>query len=184
MVSFLVRKRVHLGLQPLAGADQLLLFALQLRMLGLQVGQLLVETGPAGQRLTGQILAADLESLLSLLGELVGLSVEAVGLQLDALAAGRHVGDPPTHLLQQLELALVGIVEGLPRIFQLVQGLVGFGAEDHRDALEDAAHEGRLVLPTGFGTPVGDRVADDHRISVGKRREVPASWSFRFRGSP
>ena len=104
---------VDLGLQPLAGPGELLLLTLQLRVLGLQVGDLLLQAGAAGQRLAGQVLATDLEGLLGLLGQLVGLGVQLVGLQLDPLAAGRDVGDPAADLLQQLELPLVGVVEGL-----------------------------------------------------------------------
>ena len=88
----------------------------------------------------------DLERLLRLLGQLVGLQVELVGLELDPLAAGGDVGDSPAHLLQQLELPLVGVVERLPRVLELVQGLVGLGAKDQGHALKDA-HELWLVLP-------------------------------------
>ena len=141
IVSLLGTERVHLGLQPLAGAGELLLLALQLGVLSLQVAELLLYAGPPGQRLAGQVLAADLEGLLRLIGQLVGLGVQLVGLQLDPLTAGRHIGDAAADLLQQLELALVGVVEGLARILELVQGLVGLGTEDQRDPLKNAAHE-------------------------------------------
>ena len=80
-------------------------------------------------------------------GELVGLGAELGGLQLDPLAAGGHVGHAAAHLLQQLELPLVGVVEGLPRILQLVQGLVGLGAEDHGDAGKMPAIRVRWSFP-------------------------------------
>ena len=110
-------------------------------MLDLEVAQLLLKTGPPRQRLHGwKILPADLERLFELIGQLVGLGVQLIGLELDPLTTGRHIGDAATDLLQQLELALVGVVEGLPRI-EFVQGLVGLGTEDHRDPLKNAAHE-------------------------------------------
>lgn len=59
-------------------------------------------------------------------------------LQLHPLARGGDVGHPPTHLLQQLQLPLVGVVKGLARILHLVQGLVGLGLEDHRKSLHHA----------------------------------------------
>ena len=51
-------------------------------------------------------------------------------LQLDALAAGGHVGDAAAHLGEHLQLPLVAVVEGLARVFGLVERLVGLGPED------------------------------------------------------
>ena len=70
-----------------------------------------------------------------LLCELVGLLLELVDLELDALAAGGDVGHAAAYLLQQLELPLVAVVEGLARVLGLVEGLVGLGPEDQADAL-------------------------------------------------
>ena len=53
-----------------------------------------------------------------------------IGLKLDPFTTGRYIGDSAADFLQQLELALVGVVEGLARILELVQGLVGLGTED------------------------------------------------------
>ena len=89
-----------------------------------------VSAGLAGQRLAGQVLAAHRERLLRLLGELVGLGLQLVALQLDPLAAGGHVGDAAAHLGQHLDLALVAVVEGLSGVLGLVEGLVGLGPED------------------------------------------------------
>ena len=93
-------------------------------------------------------------------GQLVGLGVQLVGLQLDPLPAGGDVGDAPPDLLQQLQLPLVGVVEGLARILDLVQGLVGLGPEDQRDPLKDAGHVPQLVLPS-------------HRVAAGGRSQAP-----------
>ena len=71
-------------------------------------------------------------------------------LQLQALAGRGHVGDAAAHLLQQLQLLLVRVVEGLARVLGPVQGLVGLRAEDHPHPLHDTAH--------GPRAPPSDRV--------------------------
>ncbi len=80
-------------------------------MLDLEVGQLLTERGPTGQCLAGQVLVALLEGGLGLALELVGLLLKCLGLQLDALAGGGHVGDAAPDLLQLLQLLFVGEVQ-------------------------------------------------------------------------
>src|SRR5580692_3750506 len=45
------------------------------------------------------------------------------------------------HLLQLLELLLVGQVERVARVLHFVQGLVGLGPEDVRDATEETCHK-------------------------------------------
>ena len=107
-------------------------------MLALQVGDLLGESGLAGQGLASEILTADLHGLLSLPGELVLLLFELVHLQFEPLAAGGDIGNTAADLLQQFELLLVGIIEGFVGVLGFVQGLIGLGAEDRRDPLEDA----------------------------------------------
>src|SRR5262245_40922538 len=109
-------------------------------MLNLQIAELLLEAGPPRQSFPSQVLAAYLERFLSLVRELVSLSVQLIGLELNPLTAGRHVSDTATDLLQKLELALVGVIEGLPRIFKFVQGLIGLGTKDQRDPLKNAGH--------------------------------------------
>ena len=93
-----------------------------------------------GQRLAGQVLAAERERLAALVLQLGGLALELVQLQFQALAGGRHVGDAAAHLLQQLQLLLVRVVEGLARILGPVKGLVRLRAEDHPHPLHDTAH--------------------------------------------
>src|SRR5215211_7168955 len=97
---------VHLGLEALGALDHPGLLGLQLVVLGLEVGQLGGDALPAGQGLAGQ--------------------------ELDPLAGGGHVGHGPAHLLEHLQGPLVRVVEGLPRVLVLVEGLRGFGLEDRR----------------------------------------------------
>ena len=54
---------VHLGLQTLAGAGELLLFSLQLSVLRLEIAQLLLNTGAPRQCFASEVLPADLERL-------------------------------------------------------------------------------------------------------------------------
>ena len=77
MVSLRVRKASTFALQPLLGEGELLLLALELGLLGLQVGDLLGQAGLAGERLAGEVLAADRDRLLGLALELVGLAPAA-----------------------------------------------------------------------------------------------------------
>ncbi len=125
-------------------------------MLRLQVGDLLLEGRPAGQRLAGEVLAAEREGLAPLVLQLGGLGLELVELELQALAGGRHVGDAATDLLEQLQLLLVRVVKGLARILGPVQGLVGLRAEDHPHPLHDTAHGPRAPpsdrVTSGFGS--------------------------------
>ena len=137
---------LDLGLQPLLGEGELLLLALQLGVLGLEVGDLGGQRRLAGQRLAGEVLAAHLQRLLGLPLQLGGLLLELVDLQLDPLAAGRHVGDAAAHLREQVELALVAVVEGLARVLGAVQGLVGLGPEDQADALHETHAGGSLSV--------------------------------------
>ena len=136
---------VHLGLETGAGAHQLLLLGLKLGVLGLEIHQLGLDAGLAGERFAGEILPARLQRALGGQAEAVHLGVQLVGLQLDALAAGGHVRDTATNVLQQLQLALVGVVQGLPGVLDLVEGLVGLRLENEGDAFKNAGH--RLVLP-------------------------------------
>ena len=93
--------------------------------------------GLAGQRLAGEVLAAHRDRLLGLALELGGLLLELVDLELDALAAGGDVGDAAAYLREQVELALVAVVERLARILGAVEGLVGLRPEDQADALHE-----------------------------------------------
>lgn len=109
-------------------------------MLRLQVGDLLLERGAAGQRLTRQVLAAERQRLAALVLQLGRLPLELVQLKLQALARGSHVGHTTPHLLEQFELLLVRVIEGLARILGPVKGLVCLRAEDHPHTLHDTAH--------------------------------------------
>jgi len=114
----------------LGGGDELLLLLADLVVLGLQVGQLLAEGGPAGERLPGEVLVALGERGLGLVLQLVGLLLELAGLELDPLAGGRDVGDAPADLLEAVELLLVRQVERLTRILVFVENLVRLGLKD------------------------------------------------------
>ena len=74
------------------------------------------------------------DRLLRLRLQLVRAGLQLLHLQLEALAAGRDVGDPAAYLRQQLELLLVGVVERLARVLVLVEDLVGLGLEDQGEA--------------------------------------------------
>lgn len=138
---FLLRTEgVDLGLETLGRKGELLLLALEGLVLRLQVGDLLLERGTAGQGLAGQVLTAEREGLAALVLQLGGLALELVELQLQTLAGGRHVGDAPAYLLEQLQLLLVRVIEGLARVLGPVKGLVRLRAEDHPHTLHDTAH--------------------------------------------
>ena len=137
---------LDLGLQPLLRQDELLLLALERRLLLLEGGDLRGEPGLAGQRLAGEVLATGADGLLGLSLELGRLLLELVDLELDALAAGGHVGDTAADLGEELELPLVAVVEGLAGVLRLVQGLVGLGAEDQADALHETHRGGDPLL--------------------------------------
>ena len=117
-------------LELLRGLDELLFLLADLVVLGLQLGQLLAQRGPTRQRLPGQVLVALAERGLGLALQLVGLLLQPLGLQLDPLTGRGDVGDAPAHLLQLLELLLVGKVKRVARVLHLVQGLVGLRPED------------------------------------------------------
>jgi hypothetical protein len=87
-------ERVDLRLQALTGNGQPLLLTRQGGKLTEHVGELLPDRCLAGSRLAGQILPPDIKRLLALAGE------------------------PAAHLGQGFELALVGVVEGFPRIIR------------------------------------------------------------------
>ncbi len=140
MVSFCVRKRSTRICSSWEVCDELLLLLADLVVLGLELGQLLAQRGPARQRLAGQVLVALPQRRLGLALQLVGLLLQPLGLQLDPLAGRGHVGHAPAHLLQLLELLLVGEVQRVARVLHLVQGLVGLGPEDVAYPTERACH--------------------------------------------
>jgi hypothetical protein len=107
-------------------------------VLSLEVADLAGQRRLARERLAGEVLAVHRQRLLGLLGELVGLLLELRDLELDALAAGGDVRHAAAYLREQLELTLVAVVQGLPRVLCAVERLVGLGPEDQAEAL----HEG------------------------------------------
>ena len=68
-------------------------------MLRLELGQLLTQGRPAGQGLAGEILVALLQGRLGLRLQLVGLLLQTLGLELEALAGRGDVGHTPADLL-------------------------------------------------------------------------------------
>jgi len=75
------------------------------------------------------------ESGLGLVGQLVALGLQLLGLDLDALARGGDVGDGALDLGQVLELLFVGEIERLARVFHLVERGVGLRLKNCRDSL-------------------------------------------------
>ena len=108
---------------------------MQLGELGLQVGNLLMQATAPGEGFTGKVLAPLGQSRTSLILEGALLLRESLELQFDALAARGNVRHTSAHLLQELELLLIGIVEGLPGILGPIKCLGCLGLEDHREAL-------------------------------------------------
>ena len=58
--------------------------------------------------------------------------------EFDPLLGRGHLGDAAPHLLDVLELLLVGQVEGVPGVFEAVEHLVGLRPEDVQKSLENA----------------------------------------------
>ena len=127
-------------LELLGGLHELLLLVADLVVLGLELGELLAQRRPARQRLAGQVFVSLSQRGLGLTLQLVGLLLQTLGLQLDPLACRGDVGDAPAHLLQLLELLLVGEVQRVARVLHLVQRLVGLGPEDVAYPTERACH--------------------------------------------
>ncbi len=113
--------------------------------LALQVADLGGYRRPADQRLPGEILVPAGERLLRLVLQFAGRQLQLGELQLDALAAGRHVRQPAAHLLHHLKLLLIGVIENLAGILGAVQRLIRLHPEQGGDAAADA-HPGPLPL--------------------------------------
>jgi len=127
---------LDLTLETLGGLDELFLLLGDLRVLGLEIGQLLADGGPSGERLPGQVLVPLAEGGLGLLLELVGLLLELGGLELDPLPRRRDVGHAAPDLGQALHLLLVREVERVSRVLDPVQDLVRLGLKDRRHSTE------------------------------------------------
>src|SRR5699024_2825049 len=139
-------ERIDLRLEALGGCGELLLLLDEVLMLTLQIVDLLRQTGPAAECFAGEVLATDLHRLLRLPLQLALLLLELAHLQFEPLAARGDVRDTATHLLEELELLLVRVVECLVRILHPVEGLVRLRPEYGLDALEDAHVRGVSVL--------------------------------------
>src|SRR4051812_14461121 len=144
---------VHLGLEALGRKGELLLLALQRRVLCLEVRHLLLQRGTAGQRLAGEVLPAERERLAALVLQLARLRLQLVELEFQALAGGGDIGHAPAHLLEQLQLLLIRVIEGFARVLGPVKGLVRLRAEDHPHTLHDTAHGLRAPPSDGLPAP-------------------------------
>ena len=80
--------------------------------------------GPPAECLAGQVLAVLAERHAGLVLELGGLLLELVGLDLDPLLGRGHLGDAAAHLLDVLELLLVGQVEGVAGVLDRSSSLL------------------------------------------------------------
>ena len=114
---------LDLGRELLLGGDELLL-------LRFEPGDLLVEPLELGlhgalalERRAREVLAALAERLPSLRLELHEALLELRRLQLEPLLGGDDVGNAALHVLQELELLLVRVVERLARVLGAVEQL-------------------------------------------------------------
>ena len=140
-------ERVHLRRQVLRGDGELLLLRLQRSCWPCKCRFRDVTAArrvSASRARSSRPAASDLPRLALQLGcRLLQLGE----LKLDALAAGRHVRHPAAHLLQQLQLPLVGVVEHLAGILGAVERLIRLGPEQRRDA----AHETHPIHVPSLG---------------------------------
>ncbi len=157
MVSFLVRKASTLACRRWLAATSFSSWSCSCACCAWRSEIWRGQAGAAGQRLAGEVLAAAGERGLGLLLELGALLLELGDLQLETLAAGGHVGHAAAHLLQQLELLLVGVVQRLARVLRLVQGLVRLGLEDQGEALPEAHRGAPLPWCDSWGNDVRGR---------------------------
>jgi hypothetical protein len=104
-------KRLDLGLEALTGLGELVLLFDDRRVLGVEVLELGGDGLAASECLAREGLVALGESGLGLVGQLVALGLQLLGLDLDALARGGDVGDGALDLGQVLELLFVGEIE-------------------------------------------------------------------------
>ena len=86
------------------------------------------------ERLSRQVLPAGRDRLARLRLELDDALLELLVLHLEALLRRDDVRDPALHVLEQLELLLVRVVEGLARILGAVEQLRELRLDDRRGA--------------------------------------------------
>jgi hypothetical protein len=149
-----------LGPEGLDLGPQLLLVVDQLLLLVLELGHLLVERLELalGERLAlerrpGEVLLALRHRLARLGVELDDLLLERALLHLQALLGRHHVGDALLHVLKQLELLLVAVVEGLAGILRAIQQLGDLRLYDRRHAAGQAWHRGPPLRAVDFKCP-------------------------------
>ena len=97
-------------------------------------GRLALERG------AGEVLAAGRERLAGLRVELDEALLELVRLELEPLLRRDDVGDAALHVLQQLELTLVRVVEGLAGVLGPVEQLRKLRLDHHRGSRHQAGH--------------------------------------------
>ena len=149
-----------LGAELLDLGAQLRLLLDQRRLLGLQLGDLLVEPLQLGlrellalERGACEVLAALRQGLAGLRVELHHLLLELLLLQLEALLRRDDVGDALLDVLEQLHLLLVAVLQRLRRILRPVEELVDLRLDDYGHT---SAHAGHGCLLDGPG-PEGKR---------------------------
>ncbi len=136
---------VHPLLQRVEGVLKLLLLLGELLMLGLHRIDLALGSSLAGQGLPRQILPALRQRRRGLFLEVIHRMLELLFLQLDPLARGRDLHQPPADLGDLIEHLLVGKVEHLVGLLGGVERLVGLGLHYLVGSLEKA-HLGLLLV--------------------------------------
>ena len=96
------------------------------------------------ERRSREVLAVPGERLTGLTVELHDALLELRGLELKPLLRSDDVGHPALDLLEHLELLLVAVVEGLPRILGLVEHRVRLDLEQGRETRHETGHESLL----------------------------------------
>src|SRR5262249_14792443 len=112
--------------------------------------------GPLGRRLTRGLALERLPCgiLASLRDRLAGLGVqlddvllERLGLELEPLLRRDHVGDAALHVLEELELLLVRVIELLRRLLRAVEQLRPLRLNDVRRPLNQPGHRPSSSFP-------------------------------------
>ena len=144
MTSFLVRNWSIFVPQLLLLLDQRLLLLLELGDLLVERLQLALCELLALERGARKILLARRQRLARLRVELDDLLLELGLLHLEALLGRDDVRDALLDVLQQLHLALVGVLERLARVLGLVEQLVDLRLDDGGHPSAHAGHDGLL----------------------------------------
>ena len=136
-----------LGAEGLDLRAQLLLGVGELLLLGLELGDLLVERLQLGlgdvlalERDAREVLVAGRQRLAGLRVELDDGLLELLGLHLQALLRRDDVRDALLDVLQRFQLLLVAVVERLARVFRPVEQPRDLGLDDGGHASAHAGH--------------------------------------------